>query len=303
MMVSSVFTPPRRKGLIFHGALILALGAASAFSLLFGLNQQVGGFFVLLMMLSLLLFAPLPLIIYRAYALARANYRLERDGIRLRWGLRAEDIPLPEVEWVRRPSDLASDLPLPPLRWPGALLGMVNAADLGPMEYLASNNENLLLIATPQRVYAISPEDPNAFLRAFQQTLELGSLTPISSSSVLPAAYLVQVWADRIARNLLAAGFILNLLLFVGIGLIIPGKVSASMGFDPNGMPLPGVPAEQMLLLPLLGGFIYLVDLTTGLFFYRRGTYTLLAYIIWGSAVTTAFLLITAVLLILFTAR
>lgn len=293
------FNPPRRRGLLFHTIIVLVLGSTSTFTLLFALNQQVGSYFILLLLISLLIFAPLPFILYRAYALSRASYRLERDGLHIVWGLRVEDIPLPNVEWVRRSTDLAADLPLPRLAMPGALLGIVNVPDLGPVEYFASTSENLLLIATPQRVYAISPEDPNAFLRSFQRAFEMGSLTPLSSMSVLPAAYLSQVWSNVLARNLLIAGFIINLILFVGVSLLIPGRGTTPLGFSPNGTPLPPVPAEQMILLPILSVFIYVIDLTAGLFFYRRENYALIAYFIWGSAVTSAALLIAAVLMIL----
>lgn len=292
------FNPPRQRGLLFHGLIILALGAASALAFMFGLNQKVGGYFVLLLLISLLLFAPLPLIIYRVYALSRAAYRLERDGLRLRWGLRAEDIPLPEVEWVRRAADLASDLPLPPLSWPGAILGTVKVQDLGPVEYLASTTQSLVLIATTQKVYAISPEDHAAFLRSFQRSLEMGSLSPLSSVSVLPAAYLSTIWSNVVARLLLLLGLALNLLLFIGVSLLIPSLSMVSLGFYPTGAPLPPVPAAQMLLLPILGVFIYLINLTTGLFFYRRSDFHLIAFLSWGGSVITTLLLILAVLFI-----
>jgi hypothetical protein len=71
------------------------------------------------------------------------------------------------------------------------------------------------------------------------------------------------------------------------------------MGFDRNGLLLPAVPAAQLLLLPILGTFIYLVDLTTGLFFYRRDQLRLMAYLVWGSAAVTALLLIFAILFLL----
>jgi hypothetical protein len=290
------FKPPRSRGLLFHGLIILVLGATSALAFMFGLNQKIGGYFVLLLLISLLLFAPLPYIIYRAYALSQASYRLGRDGLRLRWGLRAEDIPLPDVEWVRRSTELAADLPLPRLSWPGSILGSVKVQDLGPMEYLASTTENLLLVATPKRVYAISPEDPDTFLQSFQRTLELGSLTPLSSISVLPAAYLARVWSNKTAQILIISGFVLNLLLFMGVSLLIPNRQSVSLGFYPNGAPLPSGPAAQMLLLPILGTFIYLTDLTAGMFFFRREKYYPIAYLAWGSSTATAALLILAVL-------
>ncbi len=295
------FRPPTRRGLLFHGALILVLGCACALAFFTGLNQHSGDYFVVFLILSLLLFAPLPWIAYRAYALTRASYRIERDGLRLRWGMRSEDIPLPEIEWVRRISDMAADLRLPGLHWPGALLGSANTADLGRVDFLAADSELLLLLATPQRIYAISPEDPEAFLRAFQRSLELGSLAPLAPVSVLPAAYLSQIWANTVTRTLLVSGFLLNLLLLVGVSLLIPGRAITSLGFYPNGAPLPGVPAQQLLLLPILGAFIYVADLAAGLFFYRQDHLRAIAYMIWSSAVLSGLLLIAAVVMIVTT--
>ncbi len=301
MSKSFAFRPARQRGLLFHGLLILVLGAASGLTFVFGLDQQsavpaqsaqpVQSVGVLLLIISLVLFAPLPWIVYRAYALARAAYTLERDGLRLRWGMRAEDIPLPEVEWVRRATDLAVDLPLPVLHWPGAILGSVNVADLGPVEYLASSPDNLILIATPQRIYAVSPEDPQAFLRAFQSTLEMGSLSPLSPASVLPAAYLAQLWTEKVPRGLLVSGFLLNLLLLVGVGLLVSRVSGITMTEE----------GSSIVLLPILGAFIYVLDLAAGLFFYRRENQRPIAYMMWGSAALTGLLLIAAVVMMLTT--
>lgn len=299
MSETIIHNPPRQRGLLFHGIVIAALGAGTVLTFLLGVYQRVGDYFVLLLLVSLLLFAPLPLVIYRAYALIRASYRLERNGLRLRWGLRAEDIPLPAIEWVHRATDLASTLPLPRLSWPGAILGTVNTPDLGPIEYMASTTQTLLLIATPTKVYAISPEDPERFLQDFERALELGSLSPISSVSVLPAAYLSQVWSNRIARILILSGLILIFILLAGVSLLIPNRATISLGFYPSGAPLPVVPAEQLILLPILGIFSYLIDLMAGLFFFRRGQQRLIAYLLWGSSVVTTLLLILAVVFIL----
>lgn len=295
MTEAFAFQPPRRQGLLFLGGSILFLASSSAAAFLIGLNQKAGVFFVGLLLLSLVFFAPLPMFLYRAYALLRASYRLERDGLRLRWGLRAEDIPLPEIEWVRKASDLASELPLPGLAWPGALRGTIKVRDLGAVEYMASTRKTLVLVATPQKVYALSPEDPDLFLRSFHRSLEMGSLTPISSVSVLPVAYLTQIWRDRLARWILLGGFLFSVLLFAGVGLVIPGRGAISLGFYPNGQPLPPGPAEQLLLLPILGAFVFLTDLAAGLFFYRREYSRLIAYLVWGSGLVTQSLFLIAV--------
>ena len=289
MSETAVFYPPRRRGLLFHALALLVLGGASTLAFLFGLSPQVGTLFAPLLVLALVLFAPLPWVVYRAFALARAVYRLERDGLQLRWGMRAEDIPLPEIEWVRRPDELVAHLPRPRLQWPGALLGVAHSPELGPVEYIASEKKGMLLIATARRIYAISPEDPEAFLRTFQRALEMGSLTPISSVSVLPAAYLAQIWADKITRALLSAGLILNLLLLVGVSLLVSGQVRTTLGIE-------AAQSAQLLLLPILSAFVFVVDLAMGLFFYRRAEQRQIAYLIWCSAPVSAALLIAGML-------
>ena len=158
------FHPPRNKGLIVNGAAALILSAGSAASIMLGLNQQIGAYFILFLIISLLLAAPVPLILYRAYALMHARYLLDRDGLRLRWGLRAEDIPLLEVEWVRY-SGAWLQIFLPRATLARGRSGHGAVPRSGAVEFMASTAEPILLIATPQKVYAISPEDPEAFIR------------------------------------------------------------------------------------------------------------------------------------------
>jgi hypothetical protein len=164
---------------------------------------------------------------------------------------------------------------------------------------MAAGRPGLLLIATPNKIFAISPENPQAFLNAFQEAFEMGSLLRIPAQSVLPAAYLAQVWGDRAARWMLAAAVLLALLLFVGVSLAIPGREQVSLGFYPDGRALPPGPAAQLLLLPVLGLLFFIIDLVSGLFFYRRPEYRTLGYLMWGSSIATSVLLAGAALWIL----
>lgn len=296
---SFAFYPPLRRGLIVHAAGVMILGMLSASSLMVALRQAVGGYFILLLLLSLLFFVPFALMLYRGYALLRARYLIEREGLRLRWGLRAEDIPISQVEWVRPVSDLPYRLRLPLLSWPGALLGSVNVRDLGPVEFLAAEVETLLLVATPQHIYAISPSDPKEFMRAFRGSIELGSIDPLPSLSVQPAAYLQTIWADRLARWMIGVGIGLVGLLFVMVSLAIPTRAAVSLGFTPAGEPIAPVPAQQLLLLAVLGAFAVVVDVLGGLFFYRQPDGRLVAYLLWGAGMLTPVLLLLAVGMIL----
>ncbi len=293
------FIPARRDGLIFQAAGILLLGGGSGGCFWLAMQARVGGLFLVYLLGGLALFAPLPLLIYGAYSLLRADYTLERDGLRLRWGLRSEDVPLPQIEWVRPATDLATSLPLPWLRWPGVLIGVRNVEGLGPVEYLASGTQGLLLVATPQRIFAISPSDSGRFMRTFTRINELGSLMPLASRSVYPVFLLARVWEKPLARALLLAGLGLGVILLVWVGLVVPTRQTISLGFAPSGLPLDPGPSAALLLLPVLDAMAYLVDLLGGLYFFRKPEYQQVAYLLWAGGVVTPLTMLLAVLFIL----
>ena len=143
------FNPPRRRGLILHAAFGFLALAGSGSSVWLALRQESSGFYILLLLLAFILLLPAGQAIYRGYALLRAHYLLERDGLRLRWGLRGEDIPLDEVEWVRPAGELGFELPLPCLAMPGAILGSVTVRDVGLVEYMASEVDCLIVDGNP----------------------------------------------------------------------------------------------------------------------------------------------------------
>lgn len=293
------YTPPRRRGLIIHIGLVLILLGVGAVFFLLATQQQAGIEFMLYLLIALALLVPVPLLAYRAYALLRAGYDLHRDGLRIRWGLRAEDIPLPKVEWVRSVHDLGYSLPLPPLAMPGAILGSRNSAELGPVEFMASDLDTMLLVATSEKVYAISPAMPEQFTRAFQRSMELGSITPMPALSVKPAAFLSGVWQARFTRWLILAGVVLNLVLFILVSVSIAGRQSISLGFDLHGRPVEPGASARLLLLPVLSVIIFLADLIAGLFFYRHEGQRPAAFMLWLSGSITTVMLIVAVFVIL----
>ena len=100
------FLPPRRLGLIFQPLVSLLLVIISVWSFWQAVNITIGPLFVLYILLALLWGGLVPLFVYRSYALYRAAYAIERDGILLRWVLRLEDIPMNSVLWVHHASQL-----------------------------------------------------------------------------------------------------------------------------------------------------------------------------------------------------
>lgn len=292
------FSPPRRRGVAFFLGVSLLMLGASGFLLLLAFEQQSSGFFVLALLGALLIFLPVPFVLYAAFSLLRANYIIDRDGLRLRWGLRSEDIPLPEVEWVRPASEVASSITYPGGGFTGILRGIRPSADLGPVEFMASEKERLLLVATRSRVYAISPAHQNEFLRAFQTAFELGSIAPLTPQSTQAGSFLKTILADRRAFWLILSGILLTISLLVVVALIIPTRATINLGYQPTGMAVEPSPSDRLLLLPVLSFFMLAVDLTFGFFLYRRMNLRAIAYIVFASSLFVPLLLFIALLFI-----
>ncbi len=295
------FPPSRQSGLLTHGIIIVAFAAVSIWGFLNLSRAQVGPAFVLYLLTALLAFAPIPFFGYRAYALLRADYYIDRDSLAILWGLRIEDIPLTDIEWVRPASDLTSPLSLPRFRLPGAVLGTRRHADLGLVEFIASSSNNLILVATSKRIFAISPKDANALVRTFARATELGSLTRAEPKSVYPSFVITQAWERPGARFLWMSGFFLNLGLVVWVGILIPSLSQAPLGFDASGVPNTSVNSVRLILLPIISAVMFIIGLTAGLYFYRWERQRPLAFIIWGSSALCALLFLMAVLFLVTT--
>jgi hypothetical protein len=295
------FPPAKQFGLILHAMMILVLASASFWGFANLTDAQVGPVFVSYLLIGILAFAPIPLLGYRAYALFKADYYIDRDSLAILWGLRVEDIPLTDIEWVRPASDLTHPLALPPFRLPGAILGTRRHPDLGAVEFIASNARNLILIATSRHIFAISPRDAASLVRTFARATELGSLTPTEAKSVYPSFVITQAWESPLARFLWMTGLLLNLGLVAWVGLLIPSLDQIPFGFDPLGIPGEPAPAGRLILLPLLSSLLFISGLLAGLYFYRWDKERPLAFMIWLSSTFCAALFLLAVLFLVTT--
>jgi PH (Pleckstrin Homology) domain-containing protein len=292
------FPPAKRFGLVIHAIIILVLAGIAAWGIINLTRVQMGPMFVNYLLIGILAFAPIPFLGYRAYALLRADYYIDRDSLAMLWGLRVEDIPLTDVEWVRPASDLSSPLSLPRFRLPGAILGTRRHSDLGLVEFIASDSRNMILVATAKRIFAISPKDANSLIRTFARATEMGSLLPAEPKSVYPSFVITQAWDSPLVRFVWISGLILNIGLIIWVGLLIPSLGQISLGFSPFGAPLEPVPSIRLILLPLLSGLLFIAGWAAGLYFYRWDMQRMLANIIWISGTLSALLFLIAVLFI-----
>jgi len=295
------FPPPKRRGLILHGVVILTLTALAVAGFITLSRSEVGLTFLISLLVALASFAPIPFFVYRAYSLLHADYHLDRDSLAIKWGLRVEDIPLTDIEFIRSSDDLTTPLPLPSLPMPGGLIGMRRHPDLGVVEFLAADAKKLLLVATAKRVFVISPENPAALTQTFARATEMGSLTPTESKSVYPSFVVTQAWASGVARYLWLTTLFLNLGLFVWTSLVIPTIPRVALGPQFAGSELATVPSSQLIIFPVASLLLSVAGWVAGLYFYRWEKERPLAFIVWGSSMVMSLFFLIAVLFIVTT--
>lgn len=293
--------PPPRRGLTLQVTLIIVATILAALFAILASQEPIGLRFTIYILVAAFAFFPLPFLVYWLYSLNRANYSLDREKLTLTWGLRVEQIPISEVEWVRPLEALASPLALPIVHLPGAIMGLRRHPDLGPVEFLASDAKALLLVATSKRVYVISPQDTSGFMQNIQRAIEMGSLSPAEPESVYPGFVVVQSWESILARYIWLSGLFLNIGLLVWVTLMIPSLGRIPLGFLPSGAAGELVPGSGLILLPVVSFFSYLTGWAAGLTFYRRPDHRPLAYIVWASGVFSTLLFLVAVMLIVVT--
>ncbi len=300
-MNPDLFPPPKRLGLTIHVVMLLVLGLASTWGFINLSLAEVGPAFLVYLLAALVSFIPLPFIGYRAYALLHADYHLGRDNLSIHWGLRVEEIPLSDIEWVRPASDLTTPLSLPWPPIPGAILGLRRHRDLGLIEFIASESKNLLLVATARRVFAISPAEAATFVQTFARSVEMGSLTPTEARSLYPTFVIARAWESSLARYLWLSGLFLNLGLFAWVSFLIPTLQRVVLDLQPGSSPAAAVPSTQLILLPLASTLLTIAGWLAGLYFYRWEKERPLAFVVWASGTVSSLAFLIAVLFIIST--
>jgi hypothetical protein len=291
------FHAPKRRGIVLHAAVLLGLTASIAGMLSLASQSPPGLLVVVLLILSVIAGFLFPIFFYRLYALLRSEYSLDREGLRLRWGLRQIDLPHDQIVDVALAEELHAPPDSPRWQWPGSVMGIIQDGELGAVEYMASEKEGHVLLGTSKGIFVISPENPAEFLAVYHREAERGSIVEMKARSVVPSFIFNEAWADPSVRRLLIAGASLAAALLLLVGILAPGLESVPLGFAPTGGPLEEVPASQLFLLPAIHLVFALASFLLGLILYRESENALIAKLVWGSTLFVGFLFLVAILI------
>jgi hypothetical protein len=249
--------------MIFGFAALLLLVGAGVFGLIMLATDSISVWMVLWVLLPLLSL-PLSMVVgYRLYGLIAARYYL--------------------------------------LAWPGFVLGECEDEAVGRVEFFASTSaERLVVIQTTAHSFAISPQDREGFLSAFNSALRMGPLETIPAISERPQFVQMVFDVDRVARLLIVVGVLLPLLLLGYLGLRVAGlPPEVPFGFDPEGFIDTFASPGRLLLLPMIGGLCWLIDLVAGFWLYIYKKNRPLAYMLWVTPILVGGLLWGAALQLL----
>lgn len=294
--------PPKLIGFLIGSLFIVLLLFTIGWSVIQMSTGELSIWLVFWVVLPLLSLPLLLLVAYRLYGLFTARYSVDRDGLKLRWGLAFDDIPIQQLTRVDRAAAFnLSEIPVFSTLWPGLIIGKRQIEGLGEVEYFATRGPaEMVVVQSGDRLLAISPKDVDDFLNAVRDALRMGALSTYEEISTRPNFALARLGSDRIALLLVILGGILPVALF-GYLLLVVGDITdqVAFGFDTSGIVDTLAPPGRLLLLPMIGGASWFLDLFFGIWMYRTRTNRPLAYTLWGGAILVGVLMWGAVLQLL----
>jgi hypothetical protein len=225
----------------------------------------------------------LPPILFRTVFLFTAGYEIHPSGgLIIRYGSRREIVPIEEIEEIRSGSRIPDGVRSASPGWLEMWRGRVEAADEGPVEWLATDRgQRLLLLISKRRRWAVSPSNPTGFARRLTEMSAHGGLEKIQPVSETAPPVLVEIITNPAAAVLLGAGLAGMTALGAFLTGIQPGlPADQPFRFDPSGTPTSLGDPVRLLILPVAGGAVWLVNAFLGWWAWRKGRQPA-AYALW----------------------
>jgi hypothetical protein len=140
-----------------------------------------------------------------------------------------------------------------------------------------------LMLLTPGRAFAISPNNPQGFLDALAVRQQLGPNRLLEPGAHHARWLSWPLWTDQVAWVLLGAGIILNVALFGYLSARFP-SMDAQLPLHFNNLGLADRIGTKIELfsLPIIGLFTLSANTVLGLLLYKRERAG--SYLLWGAA-------------------
>jgi hypothetical protein len=277
---------------------VIALAATLVAVLLSGvtvratLHSAVGPGALALLLLSLLLVTLTIVSFIYTVSFWMLSYGLNRNGLVISGGLFHLLVPMSSIEGVYgMPADF-NPFPFRGLRFRGHSVGFQTTPGDRFILYLATAApQDCLYITTAKRIYAISPAEPQEFLRSYAAESALAPVVQWRESVRVSPALLTLAWRDYLSLGLSSGALVLGLVLLAMVFWVFPHLPSSiPMHFDTLGRPDRLARPDELFYLPLIGSIVVMLNSVLAILYYRRER--LLSYFLWGGAGLVQVLLI-----------
>jgi hypothetical protein len=257
-------------------------------NVLFGQSIRSQQIDIVTFVMGLIVLMSLPVLLVLAYqtlSWSTLRYHLDRNGVMVRWFGAEQIIPIRDIQRIIWGHDLGDTVVRRHgLHWPGHERGHGLVPGIGRTRFLATRplSEQLLLI-TPGSAYAISPQDPEEFLRGFEARREMGPNRLLEPEMRRDRWLTWPLWTDQTAWALIGVAVVVNLGLFGYLCARFPGlDFQLPLHFNSLGQPDRIGTKVEMFALPIIGLIILGTNIGLGLALYRRERAG--SYLLWGAA-------------------
>lgn len=275
-----------RGGLSFNqplSPLVLGLGAA--------------------LLLDLVMFA---LVVYWSIAALQLRYRLNRNGLVIRWGASRLVVPMERIQAVTLGTEIGAEEGGPPrwrafrgVGWAGLRAGHARLPDNRLARVFTTTSlAQSTIVLTPDSAYVVSPRDPSAFVEAWRVRRPLGPTQYWQEKRQRARLLDIPLWRDRLAWVLVGLGLLANLAMHAYLTFVFEQLPAAlSFHFGVLGQPDRIASRTEILRLPQVALLMLALDLGIGFLVYRRERTA--ALLIWTGGLVVQLLAWGAVLTII----
>jgi len=294
MNAEKVFSLPIKRTITNIIVLCLFLAGISVGLFIVADTLANPGFRILWRILAALVLIPFLLLVIQMVRVLRSQYRIDREGLTIQWGYQKMIIPIQEIEWIRPVDQMGYSIPLPASAKLGLFNGKTYSPNLGDILFFATQQQDAFLIGTTQEVIFLSPLDADAFQNGLQESVYLGSITPLERKSISVDSPFLTIRANLQLYLPIAFSFLLNLGLFVLVGFVVNSRETIQVGsvlFEST---------SNLVIIPILAILLNILDGILIPFLYKNESLRPYAFLTAYSGLITTLLLSIAIIISIF---
>lgn len=223
--------------------------------------------------------------IYWSVIAFKLNYRINRNGLTIQWGLAQQRIPFHHIETITYGESVAKPPRFRGINLAGLRIGWAEINEYGLLKFCTTAPiTGSLLVVTPYRTYVISPERPQALLQAWEARKQLGTTQNWREEIQRKWPFNADFFTDRLTWWLIGAAALLCLWLLGYLALNYSDlPPSLPIHFDSFGQADRIADKVTIFILPTAGAIVWLVNVLLGGLVYQKEKVA--AYFLWGSTI------------------